>query len=369
MIRPVRMVALASVVGVWGGCDKASTDPAVPKAAVEKAFADANPGGRSSVELGGRNVWLEAGMFVPGCLESKDLAFNDIPAERPSGSAPRISPTYANQRYITGTSERGVCVVLGADPQATVTNVVYDGAEWVVDYTVAVSEPTPWFECLMDRIKNNQATVKIAEDGTASVQQDLTLLRGGCSLDLPKDVERRGGDRPTAKPPKPPTAEAVAALARDFDKALFEADFVAARKLVRCVNLFESPMWDACALSELIAVGPSFSGEPRGRDGTPWMEYVVRGPDEFARIVPERGDPTLFHVMMKHKRSGADRSFTVQWADGKWHLFGVVQLKAEGLTAMRFVNDLHDRKKMDILERRIKGDKIDHLGNPIEEEE
>lgn len=166
---------------------------------------------------------------------------------------------------------------------------------------------------------------------------------------------------------KAPTKAQVVSLMKEFDQALHDADFAAARSKTRCVNLFEDPMWDACSLGELVSVGPSFF-ESRGRDGTPWLEYTVSSADDIGRIVADRFDKTLYHVMMKHKRSGRDRSFTVQWADGQWFLYGVVAQKAEALTSMRFVNDLHEADKRDILKRRIEGEKIDHNGNPLEEE-
>ena len=90
---------------------------------------------------------------------------------------------------------------------------------------------------------------------------------------------------------------------------------------------------------------------------------------DFGRIFADKTDPTLFHVMMTHKRTGKKRSFSVQYDDGDWFLFGVVGQKAEALTAMRFINDLHDRTRRDILERRVNGEKIDHQGNPLEGEE
>lgn len=355
--------------GLLGGCDELTTDPAIPQEAVEKAFASANPGGRLALELGGRNVWLEAGMFEPSCLESKDLAFNDDPQSRPSGAPPRISPTYQNQRWITGTSERGVCVVLGSDPKAEVTNVAYGGEYWMVDLDVKVTDPSPWFSCLTEKHRHRQVAVKIADDGTPAVIDDVSLGQGGCAPDLPGDVERKGHARPKKQPKSPPSASVVSKLAEDFDTALFNADLAAARKLTRCVNLFEDPMWDACSLGELVSVGPSFSGEQRSRDGTPWIEYTVRDIADFGRVLADKGDPTLFHVMMKHKRSGKARSFSVQYDDGDWFLFGVVGQKAEALTSMRFINDLHDRTKRDILERRVNGEKIDHQGNPLEGEE
>jgi len=351
-----------------GGCEELTTDPAVPQKAVEDAFSAANPGGRLSLELGGRNVWLEAGMFEPSCLEQKDLAFNDDPQSRPSGSPPRISPTYQNQRWITGTSERGVCVVLGADPTAEVTNVAYGGEYWVVDLDIKVTDPSPWFSCLTEKHRHRQVAVKILDGGTPEVIDNVSLGQGGCAPDLPGDVERKGHVRPKKSPKKPPPSSKVAKLAVDFDKALFESDFKAARALTKCVNVFEDPMWDACAIGELVAVGPSFAGEQRSRDGTPWIEYTVRDISDFGRIVADKTDPTLFHVMMKHKRSGKNRSFSVQYDDGDWFLFGVVGQKAEALTSMRFINDLHDATKRDILERRVNGEKIDHQGNPLEEE-
>jgi hypothetical protein len=357
-------VSLLSAVA----CEEITTDPAVPQAAAEAAFAAANPAGRAAVELGGRNVWLEAGMFEPICLEQKDLAFNDDPGGRPSGSPPRISPTYQNQRWITGTSERGVCVVLGTDPKAAVTNVAFNGEYWVVDLDVAVTGPSPWFECLQRKYKHMQIGVKLQDQGEPEILGNLTLGQGGCAADLPGDVARKGGGRPLVAAKKAPTKKKVVSMVKAFDQALHDADFAAARKLTRCVNVFESPMWEACSLGELVSVGPAFF-ESRGRDGTPWLEYTIRTPEDLGRIVADKDDPTLFHVMMKHKRTGKDRSVTVQWDDGDWFLFGVVGQKAEALTSMRFVNDLHDRTKREILERRINGEKVDHNGNSTEEEE
>ncbi len=366
--RPAAVLALgvAALVAL-AGCEELTTDPAIPQKAVEDAFAKANPAGRASLELGGRTVWLEAGMFEPLCLEQKDLAFNDDASSRPSGSPPRISPTYKNQRWITGTSERGVCVVLGTDPKASVTNVAHNGEYWVVDLDVSVSGPSPWFECLQAKHKHKQVGVKLNEAGPAEILGDLSLGQGGCSANLPGDVERKGGGRPMVPAKKAPTKAQVVSLMKEFDQALHDADFAAARSKTRCVNLFEDPMWDACSLGELVSVGPSFF-ESRGRDGTPWLEYTVSSADDIGRIVADRFDKTLYHVMMKHKRSGRDRSFTVQWADGQWFLYGVVAQKAEALTSMRFVNDLHEADKRDILKRRIEGEKIDHNGNPLEEE-
>ncbi|HCH63992.1 MAG: hypothetical protein CL927_12615 [Deltaproteobacteria bacterium] len=364
-IRAVFMLG-ASVVSL-AACEEITTDPAVPQAAVEAAFAEANPAGRSSVELGGRNVWLEAGMFEPICLEEKHLAFNDDPRDRPAGSPPRISPTYASQRWITGTSERGVCVVMGTDPKASVTNVAFNGEYWVVDLDVAVTDPSPWFECLQRKHKHLQVGVKLKDEGAPEILGDLSLNRGGCSPTLPGDVERKGDGRPMKAAKKAPTRQKIMAMMTAFDDALHEADFAAARDLTRCVNVFESPMWEACSLAELVSVGPAFL-ESRSRDGTPWLEYTLRKPDDIDRIVADKADATLYHVMMKHKRSGKLRSFTVQWDDGEWFLFGVVGQKAEALTSMRFVNDLHDRTKRDILERRINGEKIDHNGVSTEEE-
>ena len=349
-------------------CEEITTDPAVPQAAAEAAFAAAHPAGRAAVELGGRNVWLEAGMFEPICLEQKDLAFNDDPGDRPSGSPPRISPTYKSQRWITGTSERGVCVVLGSDPKASVTNVAFNGEYWVVDFDVNVTAPSPWYECLQSKYKHMQVGVKFRDEGDPEILGDLTLGQGGCAADLPGDVERKGGGRPLVAAKTAPTKKKVMSMMTAFDQALYEADFAAARGMTRCVNLFESPMWEACSLGELVSVGPAFS-ESRARDGTPWLEYTVRTPADIGRIVADKDDPTLYHVRMEHKRTGRERSFTVQWDDGDWFLFGVVGQKAEALTSMRFVNDLHDRTKRDVLERRLKGEKIDHNGNATEEEE
>jgi hypothetical protein len=117
-------------------------------------------------------------------------------------------------------------------------------------------------------------------------------------------------------------------------------------------------------VGELVAVGPQPRGQERAEDGTPWLEFAVASFADFERVVPERKDPTLYHVTLTHKRTGRDRSFGVQWEQGKWKLLGVVDAKAEGLTFLRFLYDLHDPARMATFDRRLKGEKLDEKGQP-----
>ena len=92
-------------------------------------------------------------------------------------------------------------------------------------------------------------------------------------------------------------------------------------------------------------------------------------PKTLSRIIADKADPTLYHVMMKHKRTGKLRSFyRFNGTTGNGSVRGGWSEGRSPGTSMRFVNDLHDRTKRDILERRINGEKIDHNGVSTEEE-
>lgn len=362
----VSLVVLAAC-GEQGGLDGATAQKAV-----EDAFAAANPQGRTGLELVGKTVWLGTEAFDKSCLESKNLAFNDDPGHRPPSSGPRISPTYEAQRYLTASSERGFCVYLGDSPTVSVEGTSWGGDKYRVDIKVGINNPTPWWECLMPDRKARQVEVQIDESGTPTVLQDLDLGQGGCPHPLPPGETRGPGTATPSASHRAPSKTDVIQLASEVDKALYEADFGAVMERTACYNLVDDqPFYGNCSVSEFIAVGPSFQGQPRAQDGTPWVEYAISSLDDLGRIVGDRGDKGMYHVTMTHKRTGKDRSFSVKWADDQWKMVGVIGQKAEGLTSVRFVNDLHRSDLRTIFQRRLDGEEIDSRGeplNPVQEE-
>jgi hypothetical protein len=340
------------------------------QAVVEKVFAEQNPPGRTGMALGGKAVWLSAYGFDPTCLEQKDLAFNDNARERHASAEDvmRISPTYAAQRFLTASTAGGYCLYAGDDPQLEIMEIEPETDTWHVTTNVKLARSTPWFDCLDRRFTTRFVDVIDSGDHTAAVKDpsELALFEGKCPHPMPAGEDRpKAHARPTAKPPKAPSMDDVQALVKSFDDALYAHDFVAALSHVSCANLVEeAPFFGACSVGELVSIGPQPRGQERAEDGKPWLEFAVASFDDFQRIVPERKDPTLYHVTMRHKRTGRDRSFGVQWADGKWKLLGVVDSKAEGLTFVRFLYDLHDAARMATFDKRLKGEKLDEKGQP-----
>jgi hypothetical protein len=370
MIRHAPLLSALALLGpACGGGLTASVEKQAAVDAVQAAFAAANPPGRTGLELSGKAVWLKAGQFDKSCVESKDLAFNDDPGKRAEGQGgvPRISPTYAAQRFLTASTPTGYCVYLGADPAIAIDaeKAAWNVDRWRIPATISMGSPSPWFECLTTAEKSRVIEVVDGGGGVPEVVGDVDLDQGACPSPLPGGEERAAGTRPTGKPKRPPSADEVRALASAFDQALFDGDFVGALGMVSCVNLFEDPVFGTCSVGELISLGPAFQGQPRGQDGTPWLEYAATAPAELGRVTPDRKDPTLFHVLMKSKRTGRERSFAVQWADGAWKLFGVVGKKTEALTPIRFVYDLHRPDRRDIFEKRRAGAQLDEEGNSL----
>ncbi len=352
------MILAMMVAGCDGGLDEAEV-----KAAVQQHFDQANAPGRTGLLIKGRSgvVWWQASMFDKGCLEKKDLAFNDDPASRPSNAraVARISPTYAAQWGITAATPTGYCIDLGSDPTIAVGEVVWSADRYRVDTTITMKTPTPWFECLESGARMRVVEV-LVENDAPSVQTDLALFQGDCPHPLPASEARRSGREPVAAAPGAPTAGDIKKLAAAFDEALGSNEHLAARDMVSCYNLFEENPYEACAVSEIIAHGSVKAG-----DADPWLEYAVTDFESFSRPTRDRENPSMYHVSMKHRRSKKLRSFTVQWVGGDWKLVGVVGVKAEGLTTARILNDLHDREKRDIFSRRVAGEKIDEKGEPL----
>ena len=342
------------------------------KAAVEASFAAANPAGRTGHELRGKSVWLETTAFDKTCLESKNLAFNDDPKGRPANAGPRISPTYAAQRFLTASTEQGYCLLLGADPILTIDDVSWGGDHYRVTAKVGMATPTPWFECLNAELKERRIEVEIDDVGQAKLRQTLDLGQGGCPHPLPAGEDRGPGSATPRLTHSAPTKAEVVALATSIDSSLFEGDFLAVREQTACFNLVDDkPFYGNCAVGDFISIGPSFQGEARAQDGTPWAEYTIKSLDDVGRVVSDRTDGGMYHVSLTHKRTGKDRSFSVKRGPDGWLMVGVIAQKAEALTTVRYLNDLHRADQRDIFQRRLDGEEIDHLGeplNPVEEE-
>lgn len=344
------------------------------RAVLEPALAAGTPAGRTGVLLKGKAVWLQAPWFDKACLEQNDLAFNDDPASRPAtgGGVPRISPTFKNQRFLTASTPTGYCVVLGDGLKAEIKAAEFDwGTQDRWRFTVAwtMAQPSPWFNCLDASVRERVVVVRQGEDGSAVLDGDAVLASGDCPHPLPEGEDRAASPRPTKAAPKAPSRDDVVAALKAFDDALWEGDFLAARRAMSCYNLFQDEKYGNCSVGELISTGPVSRGDPRLQDGTPWLEYIQDGYDGFTRIVADRKDRSLYHVVYKHKRTGKDRSLSVQYVDGGWKVVGVVGRQAEAITTARVINDLHDSRRRDIFERRVAGEKIDEEGNSLVPEE
>lgn len=371
------MVLGALVLLVMGGCGPDSIFPETEaRAALEPALAAATPSGRTGMLLKGKAVWLEAPMFDAACLESKNLAFNDDPDRRPANARgiARISPTYLNQRFLTASTADGYCVYMGEGLSTEIKSATWDKVEkdrwhFKVAYTMAAS--TPWFDCLAPEWKEREIVVRKGEvpGATPTIEGTLALAEGTCPHPAPGGELRDARARPTAPPPRAPSRDDVLAAIKAWDDALWAGDFVAARDALSCYNLFEEAKVGTCSVGEVVAAGPVPRGEPRMQDGTPWLEYVQDDYAAFERIVADRKDKTLFHATYAHKRTGKERSISVQYVDGGWKLVGIVGKQLETLTTARILNDLHDSKRRDIFERRLAGEKIDEEGNSLVPEE
>lgn len=346
---------------------------------LEPALQAATPAGRTGLLLKGKNVWLQAPVFDKSCLEQKDLAFNDDPGSRPAGQGgvARISPTYLNQRFLTASTPTGYCLVLGEGLQAEIKEATFDWGtqdRWRFQVAYTMQSPTPWFECLDEKVRTREIVVRQGDgEGAAPViEGTVALAEGDCPHPMPLGEDRTARAAPSGKPKGAPSRADVEAAVQRFDEALWAGDFLAVRDAMVCYNLFEDDKVGSCSVGELVALGPVPRGEPRMQDGTPWLEYLQDDWRSFGRVVPDGKDRTLVHVMVEHKRTKAPRSFSLQWDGGEWKVVGIVARQAESITAARIINDLHDRKKRDIFGRRLAGERIDEQGNPldpVEEEE
>ena len=316
--------------------------------------------GRVGAELLGKTVWLEAPMFDRDCLTSNHLAFPDDSRNRPATAGRRLTPTYDAQRWFTASTDKGYCVLLGTDATPTVgTPRDVDGV-MSVPITYSLGTTSGFGKCLTS--ESMDVLVRLEGDGVS----DSSWLGGACPHPLPLGDDRPGTkSRPTTAAPKAPSRDEVVGLFTALDTALAERDYLAAREQVQCYNLFEADKVGSCAVAEFLALGPAKGGVI---GATTWLEYAAPSVDGFTRITADGKDKSLFRVHFTHKRTKKDRSVGVQWVGGKWKVVGVVELKGEGLTSVRFLSDLHDATRRDIFERRMGGEKIDYRGQaPVDE--
>jgi hypothetical protein len=346
--------------------------PSVPegdaRAAIQQAFEAANPPGRTGAEVLGKAVWLTAPFFEEECLHEKDLAFSDAAAKRPRGAkGMRISPTYKNQRFITGFTEKGWCIQMGSDPTLDLREGEWKDGHWTFLGIYGMTSPSPWFECLDYKTLHRDLTVSRGEDGQPKVGDNLALFDDACPHPLPGGEERRGETRPSIPALRAPSLDEVKGLLRDFDQALYDRDFEKALGMVSCYNVFEEQRYGSCSVAELIALGAMpRGGAARVEDGPPWTMNAFDSWDQLKRVFPDRDDPTLFHVKIEPTRGDQDRSLAVQWVGGGFKIVGVVGLMAEDITSMRVVYDLDRKERREIFERRMKGEPIDEQGNPYD---
>ena len=251
----------------------------------------------------------------------------------------------------------------------TVEDASWGGDRYRVNIKVGMQKASPWFECINASAKERMVEVQVDEAGGAKVLQDLSLGQGACPSPLPVGETRGPGTVPPTLSGKAPSKAEVIEIAGALDKALFDGDLQRVQELTACYNLVdEAPYFGNCSVGEFISVGPSFQGEQRAQDGTPWAEYTLRSLDDIGRITTDRKDRGMVHVNLKHKRTGKDRSFSLKYTADGWKMVGVIGQKAEGLTAVRYLYDLHRADRRDVFERRLAGEELDEQGNPLNPE-
>ncbi|MFH1465845.1 MAG: hypothetical protein ABIO70_15770 [Pseudomonadota bacterium] len=366
MPRPLSVLGLLPLALGLTGCPTVPEEAA--EAAIKQAFEAANPPGRVGAEVLGKSVWLSAPFFEEECLTQNDLAFPDDPTKRPrSQKGLRISPTYKNQRYITGFTEKGWCIYMGSDPTLDLRKGEWKGDHWAYLGIVGLGEPSPWFQCLDYKTTHRELVVTKGEDGQPKVSGDIAMFDDACPHPLPGGEQRRGSSRPSARAPRAPSLDEVKGMLRDFDQALYDRDFEKALGMVSCYNVFEEQRYGSCSVAELINLGAMpRGGVARTEDGPPWTMNAFDSYDQLKRVFADRDDPSLFHVGIKPTRGDADRSLAVQWAGGAFKIVGVVGLLAEDLTSMRIVYDLDRKERRAIFERRMQGEPIDERGDPYD---
>lgn len=358
-------------------------------ALVSQTFATQNPAGRIGVEVTGKGVWYNTSSLDASCLRGKQWAFQDDRAASGSGKAKsKLSPVYAEQRNFVTSTEKGYCVFVGADPTIEIADVSWVNARtatssgaiepskaadlegvYTVAAKVALKAPAGWGECLADTAKMPIVQVAEKRDGTLEIIGGrVDLGQGDCPMPLPLGEDRKGAQRPSKPAPAPPSLADVRAVAKSFDDAVRARDYVGARAALSCYNLFETEKYGTCSAGELVGVGPLPGGSGNFME-PPWSDGVFDSLDALGRVFPDAKDKTMFHVEVMHKKTKQPRTLAVQWVDGAWKLVAVVSVKAEGLTAPRFVYDLDQKERREVFERRLGGEPVDERGEPLDPEE
>ena len=336
--------------------------------AVLDAAIEANPSGRSGIELVGKSRWVAAPMFNRECVQQKNLAFADTPADRKDTRAgtQRISPTYNAQHWITTSTDMGWCVFIGENVQVEALEPSINQESWMVPVVYTVEKPSPWFECLESSWTNRTVQVSADEDGNPVFEADLDVTPGACPTPMPAGEDRPTGSLPRHKPSRAPTKADVGDAVKRFDDALYDHDWLAVVDAVSCYNLVEEAKYGSCTPAEFVQMGPHPRGEDRMGDGIAWTENIIADLDDIWKITPDTKQKTMFHVHVKHKRSGKARSFAVEWADDEWKVVAVVGAYGADLTTARVFYDLHKADKRDIFWQRMAGEEIDEEGNPLD---
>lgn len=355
------------------GCNS-KMDEATVKGVIESAFLEQNATeGRYGWEMVGKAQWFVGKGFDLDCLMENELAY--INYEKPG----QITPSYPAQHSLTAASKKGYCIDLGSDLSYTINSIEHVSATGsmdiqMVNLTFALKNPAPWVSCLKEDVLTRMVRVENLTGTPGLNKDDIDKMAfqsaNGCPNPVPATSERISKPRPESKPDKAPTKDEVKALAKKFDDALFEGNIEGAYGMLSCVNLYEETMWGTCSHSDLLAVGPSTHGDER-MEG-PWMEYTQYNFDAITKVIADKTDPTLFHVLMPHRKNKNTRSFSVQWTESRWKLFGVVSIMGAGLTPIRLMNDLHEKQYREAFDKRLAGEEVDYKGNllnPNAEEE
>ena len=349
-------------------------DEATVKGAIDSAFKEANAvDGHYGWEMPGKGQWFKGADFNSACLKENDLAFSNY--QKPG----QISPVYQVQHMLTASTKKGYCIDMGGNLSYDIESIEPVSKVGSVDMQEVtlkfnLDDTTPWFSCLNEDVLTRVIFVE-GTDGVPSIDTKYSMAfqeNNGCPNPVPAFKNRMASAKPETAPAKEPTLEEIRKLAQQFDDALFSRDFEKAQDMISCVNLYETNKWGTCSLAELLVVGPSTHGESRVEDGAPWLEYTQYNLKGLKKVVKDKEDPTLFHVVMPHRKTKKERSFSVQWTNGRLKIFGVVSILGAGITPLRLMNDLHDKTYRDAFEKRLAGEEVDYKGkllDPNAEEE
>ena len=367
-------LALLMAAACLTGCD-AAVDVVVGRHAeaeqlVRSTFDEQNPPGRVAIEVLGKGVWYRAPTLSGSCLQQKEWAFNNDPRRTKDASGKgmaRISPIYSAQNSWIDITDQGYCIYIGSDATLDVLQSTYLDGAYRVEVELGMKGPGGWWDCVDSGVKKQTVSVVEADDGSLEVVGGRVGVGwGDCAAPAPLGDTRKALARPRGKAPRLPSKADINALVATFDSKLGDGDYHGALQHVRCFNLFEESKFGSCSAGELVGLAaiPSAGGEEPFEP--PWTDAVFTNTDGFGRIFADKLDKNMAHVEIEHRRTGDKRTMALYWMDNAWHLVGVVSLKGEGLTSMRFVYDLDRKDRRDIFERRLEGEMIDEKGFPYD---